>query len=135
VNFSFDVASVLAAIILAAGGMWAFRSQKHVDQAHELNTMKREFYPSYIDALHSASVGNPEPYRLAIAKGAVLASDEVLKAMSKVRQLSSRSDKQGVDEFNRSLGEVLVSMRKDVFDRTAISSEEFVQLLPIRKDQ
>jgi hypothetical protein len=137
-------ATIIAALILVIGGAVVYRWQKNIDQQIALIELRREAYRRYLTAFSNMTNNTHERNHVSSKKIAqelhlcefdllVVGSDEVLKSMNSLKEFYISTND---DRFNRDatktdelVGKVCQAMRKDCFEKSSLTSEEFQRLV------
>ncbi|WP_227268358.1 hypothetical protein [Roseobacter weihaiensis] len=135
-SFAFDLGSFVAALIVVMGGALAYWNQKRIDRQHELTLKRRELYYEFVGSLVDAANGDTDPHLRSRVRAIVLASDKVLMALAAYNEYAD-STSLGFEprenaKLKSLLSDVVIAMREDVFEKSAIATTEYSKLLPIR---
>jgi hypothetical protein len=127
---------LFGAFIVVLGGALAYWNQKRIDRKHNLIALRREVCREFVSGLVDAANGNSERHLRARIEALVVASDDVLQALAVYNAVAD--DEKGTvethsDDFKKALASVVMAMRKDVFQSSELSLEEYTELLPVRR--
>jgi hypothetical protein len=134
-----DYATLIAIPAAALVGSIAYRLQKSVDRKSALIELRRKAYTNYLDALckliADKSPENNAAYNSKLMELSAVASDEVVVKIGKMRNLFGSSglppnaDKETSESI---LGDMVISMRKDCFQKSKLTTDDIVNITPFR---
>ncbi|MDD9719149.1 hypothetical protein PVW51_00500 [Sulfitobacter sp. PR48] len=130
------VETILAALVASAFGSAAYLYQKSVDRKEALIEKRRTAYEAMLSALYHFDfrerARGTEQYDKARLQLALLASDDVLRALSMVHE-GTHVDGDGIgpEDLNQRSVDLVCAMREDVFESTKISGSDLEYILPI----
>jgi len=134
-------ATIIVAFLTIAGGMATYAYQRRNDRRNQLIEIRRAAYRTYIaKLLDQIQIPNPETQQELLKCEFDLfavASDSTIR---KIGEFSSymistsfdNRDKRNVDTHKRQLAEVILAMRRDCFEKSKLSSDEIMKLMPMR---
>lgn len=126
------------AVALAStmGGFVIWIIQKNKERRDQIRQRKQAVYESLLTAVTELYSSNAAPLFVESQLAWLYASDNALKLLNSL--FVSIRDKKSEAELQDLLGRLLLEMRRDVFDKTAISEEwlqnNFVAVTPPRED-
>lgn len=129
------LATIIAALIAVYGGQYVYRKQRDIDYAQELKRERRKVYSEFMRSLVGTTAGNSTPHLTARLEAAQIGSVGVIRALAKYNAYCSKTDpgkeKRDARVFRQLLAQVLIEMRKEVFDDESLDLTEYADLLPI----
>lgn len=120
-------------------GVATYAYQKRVDRGNALIDLRRAAYQEVLVALqkhlHEPSQQSLTDLSAARAQAFIVASDEVAKAMGKFFAASINEQQRQSPSGNEVLSayaDMIIAMRRDCFERTALTTREVVAISPVR---
>jgi len=109
------------ALASAIVGFIIWLVQKNRERRDQIRQRKQALYESLLTAVTDLHLGNAAPLFVESQLAWLYASDSVLKLMNSL--FVAIRDKRSNDELVALLGNLLLEMRRDIFDQTEISEE------------
>jgi hypothetical protein len=132
--------TVIVACLTIVGGILTYSFQRRADRKHQLVEIRRAAYRAYLSALmDQIDLPGPESlnrfHKCELELFAV-ASDATIRKVAEFSNYmistSSNRDHRDAVTHKRLLAEALLTMRRDCFEKSRLSTEEALQLLPMQ---
>jgi hypothetical protein len=131
------IALVVPAIgLLGAAGLYSF--QKSVDRGDAILAEKRKAYKVFLSALFEHAEHRTDETRKAYDKSKIemllVAPDEVVKELVSVQEMATMDmNATGLLDVHDAVVSLIIEMRKDCFDGSALNSDELEYVVPFGK--
>jgi hypothetical protein len=134
-------ATIAVAVLTIMGGLFAYSFQKRADRKSQLIEIRRTAYRAYLaalmDQIDAPTAGTLNKLHKSEFDLFAVASDNTIRKVgefSNYMSATSYGNQHLRDRAShkRQLAEVLLAMRKDCFEKSRLSIEEAVQLLPMQ---
>ena len=125
-------------VVLSTGliAIITYSFQKYLDRRNDLVALKRKKYMVFLEVFVSPSLTNDKKewlqYHVLANEFPLYASDDVIKSFAKFQEYCGKTAGMGTrDEttYKNLFSELLMSMRKDCFDKVTLTNEELVAQL------
>jgi len=133
-----DWLPLIVTIAAALLGAIAYTVQRHIDRRHSLIELRRQEYIGFLESILTAPNSKEalDEFNTRRIRLTVIASDPVLAALKEFSDYAARTSAPDVerqmDTFKKLLAELIISMRRDCFDRTRLDAEGVRFALPIQ---
>jgi hypothetical protein len=153
------VATLVAAIIVFAGGFFTYAYQRRIDRGDKLREKKQAAYEAYLHRLYAAAMERNRDAPIAAARVAVgktlkpdrlfsneekhdlyqeaklsvfvMASDLVVRAAGSYQKMVEVGSMASGEQKRVAFAELIRAMREDSFNATGLTVEEIANLSPI----
>lgn len=129
---------VITVILTALAGTWVYGYQKRADRLANLTELRRQKYIEYLSALHKLAFHlNPETVKNFQELGlplTAIASDSVILKIGEFTNYMHDTTIIPKDSkiFKPMIANIIIEMRRDCFENSSLTSENLVNLLPLR---